>query len=124
MSEPSTWLASESHADATDADASVPANYPHQELHRDYVTQFGVRHFDRRMRVHRLKIAHWWTISVSVHLKRLLTRHHLRVGDLGWVADAPEVPSGHRLLSLDSWMSTLRSAGLGGYPGCGDRRQG
>jgi len=62
-------------------------------------------------------IAHWCTIGVSVILDGSLMHHHRCVGDLGWVADAPEVPSSHRPLSLDAWMSTRSSAGLGGSRG-------
>ena len=61
--------------------------------------------------------AHWCTISVSVILDGSLMHHHWCVGDLGWVADAPEVPSSHRLYPLDAWMSTLSYAGLGGSRG-------
>src|ERR1700692_4896493 len=41
-------------------------------------------------------VAHWCTIGVSVILDGPLMHHHRCVGDLGWVADAPEVPSSHR----------------------------
>ena len=61
--------------------------------------------------------AHWSTIGVSVILDGTLIHHHRCVGDLGWVADAPEVPSSHRLLSLTRGMSTLSVAGLGGSRG-------
>jgi len=43
--------------------------------------------------------------------------HHVGVGDLGWVVDAPVVPSGHCLLRLTRLMSRGRFAGPGGYPG-------
>ena len=62
-------------------------------------------------------VAHWCTIGVSVIVDGSLMHHHRCVGDLGWVADAPEVPSSHRPLSLDAWMSTLSYAGLGGSRG-------
>ena len=68
-------------------------------------------------------VAHWCTIGVSVILDGSLMHHHRCVGDLGWVADAPEVPSSHRPLSLDTWMSTTSAAGLGGFPGCADGQQ-
>jgi len=50
--------------------------------------------------------------------------HHRCVGDLGWIADAPAVPPGHRPARLTLMMSTVSSAGPGGYPGRADRRQG
>jgi hypothetical protein len=50
----------------------------------------GVRSHERRF------VAHWCTIGVSVILDGPLMHHHRCVGDLGWVADAPEVPSSHR----------------------------
>ena|ERR1700730_6302449 len=62
-------------------------------------------------------LAHWCTVGVSVILNGSLMHHHRCVGDLGWVVDAPEVPSSHRPLLLDTWMSTLSSAGLGGSRG-------
>ena len=42
--------------------------------------------------------------------------HNVCVGGLGWVADAPEVPSSHRLLSLTCGCP-LSVAGLGGSRG-------
>jgi hypothetical protein len=42
---------------------------------------------------------------------------HCCVGDLGWVADAPEVPFESPPLPLASWMATLSVAGLGGSRG-------
>jgi hypothetical protein len=42
------------------------------------------------------QVAHWCTICVSVILDSSLMHHHLCVGDLGWVADAPEVPLSDR----------------------------
>ncbi|MEI2778273.1 MAG: phosphotransferase [Tetrasphaera sp.] len=40
------------------------------------------------------------------------------------IADAPVVPPGHRPARSTRWMSSMRSAGSGGYPGRTDRRQG
>ena len=62
-------------------------------------------------------VAHWSTIGVSVTLNGSLVREHRCVGGLGWVADAPEVPSSYRPLSLDALMSTRSSAELGGSRG-------
>jgi len=50
--------------------------------------------------------------------------HHPCVSDLRWIADAPEVPPGHRPARLTRLMSGMRSARSGGCPGRADRRQG
>src|ERR1019366_7577313 len=50
--------------------------------------------------------------------------HHPYVGDLGWIADAPAVPPGHRPARLTFLTSNMSSARSGGYPGRADRRQG
>ncbi len=50
--------------------------------------------------------------------------HHSYVGDPGWVADAPEVPLGHRPARVTRLTSIMSSAGPGGRPGRADRRQG
>ena len=50
--------------------------------------------------------------------------HHPCVGDLGWIADAPEAPPGYRPARSTAVMSSMSSAESGGRPGRADRRQG
>ncbi|WP_319458243.1 MULTISPECIES: hypothetical protein, partial [unclassified Mycobacterium] len=49
---------------------------------------------------------------------------HPCVGDLRWIADAPEVPLIYRPACSTHLMSSMSSAEISGYPGRVDRRQG